>query len=290
MIQNRSDVLSDAKNPDVDEPIHARRHPWRNLGIVFILLILVTLAWSAATNPGFYWDIAAGYVLDPRVLRGVLLSIEVTVLCMGIGIALGTVLAVMKLSSHWFLVGASTVYIWVFRSIPQLVQLVLWYNLGALYSSITLGIPFTDAFVEFDTNSLITPFSAAMLGLGLSQAGYTAEVVRSGIMSVGAGQLDAARAVGMSAGQVFRRIVAPQALRVIIPPVGNEYISMLKNTSLLSVIALPELFYSVQLIYSRTYETIPLLMTACFWYLLLVSLFSIGQHFLERRFSRGYAR
>ena len=273
----------------IDVPlIHKKRHPWQILAISLVILLIALVLWSVVTNKNFAWGTAISYLFIPKVMKGVLLSIEITFICMGIGIALGTLIAVMRISSNWFLSSVSWVYIWIFRSIPQLVQLVLWYNLGALYSTIKFGVPYGAPFFEVSTNDVITPFSAALLGLGLSQAGYTAEVVRAGILAVGKGQIDAAKSIGMRPSQVFFRIVSPQALRVIIPPVGNEFISMLKNSSLLSVIALPELFYTVQLIYSRTYETIPLLMTACIWYLFLVSLMTVGQYYLERRFSHGY--
>jgi len=200
------------------------------------------------------------------------------------GLVLGTLLAVMRLSPNLLLSTLSWLYIWFFRSVPVLVQLIFWYNFGALYATISLGIPFGPTLYSASTNALITPMFAALAGLGLAQAAYTAEVIRAGIVSVPHGQTRAARALGMQPMTIFRRIVLPQAMRVIIPPVGNEVISMVKSTSLVSVIALSELLYTAQLIYARTYETIPLLIVASLWYLIIVSVLSVGQHVLERKF------
>jgi len=190
----------------------------------------------------------------------------------------------MRLSSNRLLSTLSWLYIWFFRSVPVLVQLIFWYNFGALYATISIGIPFGPTLYSASTNAMITPLFAALAGLGLAQAAYTAEVIRGGIASVPHGQARAARALGMRPMLIFRRIVFPQAMRVIIPPVGNEVISMVKNTSLVSVIALAELLYTAQLIYARTYETIPLLIVASLWYLIIVSLLSAGQHVLERKY------
>ena len=167
---------------------------------------------------------------------------------------------------------------------PALVQLIFWYNFGALYPTISVGLPWGPTLFSASANALITPLFAALAGLGLAQAAYTAEVIRGGILSVPRGQTRAALALGMGPMTTFRRIVFPQALRVIIPPVGNEVVSMVKSTSLVSVIAMADLLYTAQLIYARTYETIPLLIVASLWYLLVVSVLSVGQHVLERRF------
>jgi len=183
--------------------------------------------------------------------------------------------------------GAASAYVWFFRGTPLLVQLIFWFNLAALYPTLGFGIPFGPAFVEVDTNSLITPLLAAILGLGLNEGAYMSEIVRAGLLSVDPGQTDAAEALGMRKVQVFRRIVLPQAMRVIIPPTGNETISMLKTTALVSVIAIPDLLFAVQVIYSRNFDVIPLLITASLWYLLVTTVLSIGQYFIERHFKRG---
>jgi polar amino acid transport system permease protein len=197
---------------------------------------------------------------------------------------LGVLLAVMRLSPNPLVSGGSGFYIWLFRGTPVLVQLLFWNFISALYPTIDLGL------TSFNANTLITPFAAAILGLGLNEGAYMAEIVRAGILSVDEGQTEAAHALGMTRLQTLRRIVLPQAMRVIIPPTGNETISMLKMTSLVSVIAYAELLYSAQLIYAENYKTIPLLIVASIWYLVFTTLLSIGQYFLERRFGRGRRR
>ncbi len=248
-----------------------------------LLLVLGVFA-SVATNPAFEWPVVAEYMLDRQILLGLARTLELTVTAMAIGLALGTALAMMRLSQNLLLSTVSWAYIWFFRSVPALVQLIFWYNFGALYPRIALRVPFGPELFSANTNTLITPMFAALAGLGLAQAAYTAEVIRGGVISVSHGQTRAALALGMRPLTIFRRIVFPQAMRVIIPPVGNEVISMVKNTSLVSVIALAELLYTAQLIYARTYETIPLLIVASLWYLAVVSVLSVGQHVLERRF------
>ncbi len=223
-------------------------------------------------------------MLDRQVLLGLSRTLLLTVASMLIGLILGTVLALMRLAENRLLNTLSWLYIWFFRSVPVLVQLIFWYNFGALYPTIALHVPFGPTLFSASTNTVITPLTAALAGLGLAQAAYTAEVIRAGILSVPAGQTRAAKALGMRPATIFVRIVFPQAMRVIIPPVGNEVISMVKNTSLVSVLAMAELLYTVQLIYSRTYQTIPLLIVASLWYLIVVSVLSVGQHFLERHY------
>jgi polar amino acid transport system permease protein len=196
----------------------------------------------------------------------------------------------MRLSPNPLVSGASWFYIWFFRGTPILVQLLFWNFISALYPKIGFGIPFGPEFFSVDANTLITPFVAAILGLGLNEGAYMAEIVRAGILSVDEGQTDAAHALGMTRLQTMRRIVLPQAMRVIIPPTGNETISMLKTSSLVSVIAIKDLLYSVQLIYAVNYKQIPLLMVASLWYLIFTTLLSIGQYYVERRFGRGFAR
>lgn len=260
------------------------RHPWTWLASAIAALIAAAALASVATNPAFQWPVVAEYMLDGQILLGLARTLELTAIAMAIGLALGTVLAMMRLSPNRLLSTLSWGYIWFFRSVPALVQLIFWYNFGALYPTVSLHVPFGPTLFSADTNTLITPMFAALAGLGLAQAAYTAEVIRGGIASVPHGQTRAALALGMRPLTIFRRIVFPQAMRVIIPPVGNEVISMVKNTSLVSVIALAELLYTAQLIYARTYETIPLLIVASLWYLIIVSVLSTGQQFLERHY------
>ena len=266
------------------------RHPGRWAAAAIVLLVAALVARSVATNPRFQWGIVGHYFLSKRVLHGLAVTVELTVLSMAIGIALGTLLAVMRLSPNPLVSGASSLYIWLFRGTPVLVQILLWYNVSALYPRFSIGVPFGPQLAHFDAGSLITPFVAGMLALGLNEGAYMAEIVRAGIISVEAGQTEAAQSLGMTRLQTMRRIVLPQAMRVIIPPTGNETISMLKTTSLVSVIATTDLLYSVQLIYAVNYRMIPLLLVACIWYLIVTTVLSFGQVFLERYFGRGTVR
>lgn len=273
-----------------DEIVVPVRHPLRWVATACILGVAALVTYSLVTNKAFHWDVVGHYLFSNEILYGLLTTLELTVTAMAIGLVLGTVLAVMRLSANPVLNAVSWLYTWFFRTIPALVQLIFWFNFGALYQTIAIGLPFGPELLTAKTNDLITPMSAALLGLGLSQAAYTGEVIRAGIAAVDVGQTSAAKALGMPSFLRFRRIVLPQAMRLIIPPVGNEVISMIKNTSIVSVIALAELLYSAQLIYSRTYQTIPLLVVASVWYLVVVSVLSGGQHFLERHYGRGWTR
>jgi polar amino acid transport system permease protein len=266
------------------------RHPGRWIAAAVVALIAASLIRSAIDNPNFKWDVVGDYLFDQRILDGVVLTIELTVVAMVLGIILGVVVAVMRLSPNFLIRGASWFYIWVFRGTPLLVQLLFWAFISALYPTIDLGIPFGPSFIHLNANDYITLFVAATLAFGLNEGAYMAEIVRAGIISVEEGQTEAAKALGLTRGQTLRRIVLPQAMRVIIPPTGNETISMLKNTSLAAFIALQELLYSATLIYSQNFEQIPLLIVASIWYLAMTSVLSVGQFFLERRYGRGRSR
>jgi len=275
--------------PDEIKAIPVRR-PGRWVAAAIILYLTAAIVKSVATNPRFEWGIIRHYFTSSRVLQGLITTLELTVLCMAIGIAIGIVLAVMRLSPNPLVSGASWLYIWFFRGTPVLVQILFWGFFAALYPKVSLGIPLGPQFVHFSANSVITPFVAGMLALGLNEGAYMAEIVRAGIISVDEGQTEAAQSLGMTRLQTIRRIVLPQAMRVIVPPTGNETISMLKTTSLVSVIAVTELLYSVQLIYAVNYRTIPLLIVASIWYLIVTTVLSFGQYYLERYFGRGAAR
>ncbi|MET3141620.1 UNVERIFIED_ORG: polar amino acid transport system permease protein [Arthrobacter sp. UYEF10] len=262
------------------------KHPGRWVSALIIALIAGLLLQSVLTNPNFGWDVVAAYLSEASILRGILVTLELTVISMVIGTILGVVFAVMRLSPNPVVQAAAFAYVSFFRGTPVLVQLLFWFNLAALYPVISLGIPG----LHLDANQLITPLTAAILGLGLNQGAYMSEIVRAGILSVDNGQIEAAEALGITRMQTIRRIVLPQAMRVIIPPTGNETIGMLKSTSLVSVISVPELLYSSQVIYARTFETIPMLIVASLWYLLITSVLTIGQYYLERRFARGNQR
>ncbi|WP_139005080.1 amino acid ABC transporter permease [Arthrobacter crystallopoietes] len=262
------------------------RHPGRWLSAAVIIVIAGLLLHSVMTNPNFGWDVVGLYLRDVSIGRGILVTLGLTAISMAIGIALGVVFAVMRLSANPIVRGTAFAYVNFFRGTPVLVQLLFWFNLAALYPVITLGIPG----VHLDANQLITPMTAAILGLGLNQGAYMSEIVRAGILSVDHGQTEAAEALGITRMQTMRRVVLPQAMRVIIPPTGNETIGMLKTTALVSVISVPELLYSAQIIYARTFETVPLLIVASLWYLLITSILTVGQYYLERRFARGNQR
>jgi polar amino acid transport system permease protein len=266
------------------------RHPGRWVAAALIVLVGASIVHSAATNPRFQWSVVGDYFTSSRVMHGLVVTLELTVVSMAIGIVLGVLFAVMRLSPNPLVAGAAWIYVWFFRATPVFVQILFWGNISALYPKIGLAIPFGPTLGHFDANSVITPFVAGMLALGLNEGAYMAEIVRAGIISVDEGQNEAAQALGMTRLQTMRRIVLPQAMRVIIPPTGNETISMLKTTSLVSVIAVTEVLYSVQLIYAENYRIIPLLIVACLWYMIVTTVLSIGQYFLERRYGRGYSR
>jgi polar amino acid transport system permease protein len=282
----KTEAIAAPEPPDEIEAVPVRHYgQWIAAGIVAVLV--AALIRSVATNPRFQWDVVGNYLFDSRVLHGLVKTLELTVLAMAIGIVLGVILALMRLSSVWLLSSTSWVYIWFFRGTPLLVQILFLNFIAALYPTIDLGIPFGPSFIHFNANDVITPFMAGLLALGLNEGAYMSEIVRAGVISVDQGQFDAAKAVGMSQGQTMRRVVLPQAMRVIIPPTGNETISMLKNSSLVFVIGVTELLYSVQLIYAVTYQTIPLLIVASIWYLAATTVLSIGQYYLERHYGRG---
>ncbi|MGH3098820.1 MAG: amino acid ABC transporter permease [Streptosporangiales bacterium] len=254
---------------------------------VVLLILFALLLKSIALNENFQWDVVFHYFTSTAILKGLARTLELTALTMAIAIPVGTLLAVMRLSSNPVLLGLSWLYIWLFRGTPLLVQLIFWFNLSALYPRFSIGVPFGPVLVSGSANALITPFVAAVLGLGLHGSAYMAEVVRGGILGVDRVQIRAARALGMTRRTTFRRVIWPQALRLIIPPMGNRAVSELKDTALVSVIAMPDLLYSAQIIYSRTYETIPLLVVASIWYLIVVSVLTIGQRLVERHLGKG---
>jgi polar amino acid transport system permease protein len=260
------------------------------VAVAIVLLIAASVARSIVTNKHFEWHTVGQYMFNPHILHGVLVTIELTVASMIIGIVLGVVLAVMRLSPNPVLSGTSWLYIWFFRGTPLLVQILFWYNIAALFPVISLGVPFGPAIIHGHANSVITAFVAGLLALSLNEGAYMAEIVRAGIISVAEGQTEAAQSLGMSRIQTLRLIVLPQAMRVVIPPTGNETISMLKNTSLISVTAYAELLYSVQEIYDVNFQVIPLLIVASIWYLILTSVLYVGQYFIERRYGRGFTR
>ena len=266
------------------------RHVGRWVAGVIVLVVAMALVNSVATNSRFEWSVVGDYLFDHRIISGLRVTLELTVIAMAIGVVLGVLLAVMRLSPNKLVSGASWLYIWFFRGTPVLVQILFWYYIAALYPKIDLGVPFGPSVIHADANTLIVAFTAGVLALGLNEGAYMAEIVRAGIISVDEGQSDAARSLGMTRLQTMRRIVLPQAMRVIIPPTGNETISMLKTTSLVSVIAVPDLLYAAQEIYSVNFKTIPLLIVASIWYLVCTTVLYVGQFYLERYYGRGAFR
>ena len=274
--------------PRLDLPPVPLARPGRKAAAAIVALLLLWFVWIVFNNPNFQWRVVGKYLFSKEIVDGVKLTIELTVSAMLIGMTLGLTAALMRLSDNKLLSTAAKAYIVFFRGTPALVQLIFWFNLAALFPRITLGIPFFGPdFASIDANVIITPVVAANLGLGLCEGAYMAEIVRAGILSVDPGQREAAAALGLTRAQGMRRIILPQALRVIVPPTGNQIIGMLKLTSLASVISVTELLSAAGLIYTRTYETIPLLIVASIWYVVLTSLLTIVQRIIERRLGRS---
>lgn len=269
--------------------IHPRSRWPQKLGAAVVLLLVVSAAWDVATNERFRWGTVFEFLFNPQIIDGMWLTLLLTAVSMIAGILLGIVLAVMRLANNAVLKSVAGAYIWFFRGTPLLVQLIFWYNIAALYPVIALGLPFGGPSIELGSaNVLVTPLAAALLGLSLNEAAYMAEIIRGGLQSVDEGQRDAGKAVGMTNLQLLWRVVFPQAMRVVIPPTSNQVISMLKSTSLVSVLAISDLLYSAQIIYAMNYQTIPLLIVACIWYLLLTTILSFLQSRLEQRYARGF--
>ncbi|MGW2489035.1 amino acid ABC transporter permease [Streptomyces sp. NPDC001606] len=267
-----------------------RRHFGRLLTGGAALLVFAMVVGSVVRNRAFQWDVVGAYFTTGAVLDGLLLTLWLTGVVTVLGFLLGTFLAVMRLSANPVLRALSWGYVWIFRSTPLLVQLLFWFNIGALYPTLGLGFPFGPQFVTVKTVNLLGPTLTAVIGLTLHEAAYAAEAVRGGILSVDAGQTEAAQALGIGRLRTLRRIVVPQAMRSIVPTAGNMLIGTLKGTSIVSVLAVHDLLYSVQLVYNQTYQVIPLLLVATLWYIAVTSLLSAGQFYVERYYARGSAR
>ncbi|HYS41755.1 MAG TPA: amino acid ABC transporter permease [Pseudonocardiaceae bacterium] len=282
-----ADIVSDADL--LAAKLVPLRRPGRWLTAAVTLLLLAMLVHTALTNPRFQWDVVGRYFTTAAVLHGLWLTVWLTAAVMVSGYVLGTGLAVLRLSGNPILRSVSFGYVWLVRSVPPLVQLLFWYELASLYPRLSLGIPFGHEFVTVRTAHLFTGLLAAFVGLTLDVAAFSAEIIRGGILSVDPGQAEAAAALGMRPGRIFRRVVLPQAMPAIIPASGNLLIGMLKATSIVSVIAVQDLLYSVQLIYNQNFLVIPLLLVATIWYVILTTVLSIGQHYVERHYGRGTA-
>ena len=266
------------------------RHPGTWLGILVCLVFVAGLIRTFLENPNYQWDIVWHYFSDEQILRGIGLTLQLTFITLFISFVLGTVLAIGRTSKSTFLNVVTWNYVWFFRGTPLLVQIIFWYNIAALYPVIEIGIPFGPTFIEADGNALINAFTAAVIAFGLNQSAYMCEIIRSGLLAVDEGQREAATALGLSKFQMFRKVIAPQAMRVILPSAGNLLIDLLKSTALVSVIALPELLYSAQLIYSQNFLTIPVLLAATIWYLIITTVLTVIQYYIERHYARGSSR
>ncbi|RJO69125.1 amino acid ABC transporter permease [Nocardia panacis] len=274
-----------------DAPTLARaRHPWRWVGSGVALLLVAQFAHGLITNPGWDWPTFGQYFTASSVLAALRVTLELTVWGTVLGFLLGGALAVARLSNNPVLRVISWVYVWAFRSIPLIVQLLFWFNIAYLYRRLSIGIPFGPAFYEFPVNEVLSGFTAAVIGLALHQAAYSAEIIRAGFLSVDPGQLEAAAALGLPRMRQFRTIVLPQAMRSILPNASNEVISLFKGTSIVSVMAIAELFYQVQVVYGRNGRVVPLLMVATVWYILLTTVLSVVQHYIERHYAKGAHR
>ncbi|MER6713996.1 amino acid ABC transporter permease [Streptomyces sp. NPDC006386] len=260
------------------------RHYGRYVSAVVALALLGGIIYAFSQGK-INWDAIPDYFFDDRILDGVGKTLLLTVLSMAIGIIGGVLLAVMRLSKNPVTSSIAWFYIWFFRGTPVLVQLIVWFNLGLVFEYINLGPFYKDEWSDF-----MTPFLTALLGLGLNEAAYMAEICRAGLLSVDEGQTEASHALGMSHTRTLRRIVIPQAMRVIVPPTGNEVINMLKTTSLVSVVQYPELLRAAQDIGQTSGAPAEMLFLAAAWYLLLTSVFSVGQYYLERYYARGSSR
>jgi polar amino acid transport system permease protein len=269
------------------KPRIRRRSVFEYVAWIASILFFGGLLYSVATNPNFQWDVVAEYFTEETILRGLMITIMLTVVSMVAGTLLGLVLAIMRSSSIKPIAAIAGVYITFFRGTPVLVQLIFWFNIAALYPDLSIGIPFTQFQQVIDVNALMAPITAAIIGLTLNEAAYMAEIIRGGFTSVGKGQIEAADSLGMSGATKMRKVIIPQAMPSIIPATGNQVIGMFKETSLVSVLGVAELLQSAQLIYARTYQTIPLLIVVSLWYLVMTLILSYPQSLLEKKYSHA---
>lgn len=287
------DVSSPSTGPAGPAAIDAvpLRHPWRWVAAIVIVILAALFIYGAATNEAYGWGTFGKYILDERIVHGVWVTIQLTVLSMILAIAMAVLLAVMRLSPNPVFRSVSWAYLWIFRGTPVYVQLVFWGLIPVIYKNIQLGIPFGPTFFSLNIQNLSMYFLLAVLGLAFNEAAYLAEIIRAGISSVPEGQSEASTALGMSWLLTMRRTVLPQAMRVIIPPTGNEFIGQLKTTSLVTAVPLTVDLYGQQRNISAViFQPVPMLLVAAAWYLLITSILMVGQFYLERYFSRGVSR
>ena len=267
------------------------RYPWRTVGAIAALFVLAIVVQSVAFNPRWEWGVFARWFFNPVILEGVGQTLLLTLIGTALSVVIGGMLALARLSSSWLLSSLAWGYIWLFRSLPLIVVLIILYNFSYLYDTLSLGVPFTSiTWGSFETINVLGQFSTAVVGLTLVQSAYTAEIIRGGFLGVDHGQYEAAAALGLPAWRRTLRIILPQALRTILPAGFNEIISLAKGTAMVYVLAMPELFYTIQMIYNRTQEVIPLLMVGAVWYLVITTVLSAIQHIVERGLARSERR
>lgn len=279
-----------ARTPATDRPrneVVPLARPGHLIGSALIIFLGCCWIYSLLTNPNYSWPVVGQYLFSRPILQGLGLTIGLAVTSMVIGSAGGLILALMRMSDSKLLSATSSFYIWLLRGMPLLVLVIMLYNISYLYPTVSVSLPFGPTLWSISSNTLITPTIAAILAFSLNEAAFTAEIIRGGLMSVGRGQLEAAQALGMQRARILRRIVLPQAMRAILPAYGNEFILLLKSTSLVSVISSADLLFAAQSIYAETYQTVPLLMVTALWYLALTSLLMVAQRFIESYYNRG---
>ncbi len=287
--------LATGSSPSLEAPSHSGpiravklKHPWRTVIAVAIIIFAVLFIIDASQRTAYDWPSVGKYIFDRRVSEAALNTLQLTIYSMVIAVTLGIILAIMRLSPNPVFKSVAWFYLWVFRGTPVYVQLVFWGLLAIIYQSIDIGIPFMQPWVSFQTTAALNTFTLAVIGLALNEAAYMAEIVRAGLLAVDKGQEEAATALGMTWFQTMRRVVIPQSMRVIIPPTGNEVISMLKTTSLVTAVPYSfDLYTRTRDISAETFNPIPMLLVASIWYLLFTSILMVGQYFLEKRFARG---
>lgn len=268
--------------------IVARHHTGRLVVGIVVVLVFASVVWTIVSRPALQWGTVGTYLFNRQILGGLVVTIYLTIIAMAIAVVLGSLVALMTQSKNPILVALGLGYVWLFRAIPGLVQLLIWFNLASLFPTIEIGIPYVHMFFGISPNAFMTPLLAACLGLGLSEGAYVAEIIRGGLLSIPNGQHEAASALGLTSGQTMRKVVLPQAMRMIIPPIGNQFIGMLKYTSLASVVSVGELLHAAQSIYTTNFQIIPLLVVASIWYLVLTTVLTFLQRRVEAYFNRGF--
>lgn len=278
-------------DPLARQRVLPQRHPWRWVAVAVVLVVVAQIVHGLVTNPFFEWDRFGYWFSRPVIVDGVLVTLEVTGWSAVLGLVGGIVLALMRLSGNPVLRGAAWVYIWLFRSVPLIVLLVLLFNFSLIYPQLGLGVPFGPMFTSFETKDVLSYLAIAVLGLSLNEAAYAAEIVRGGLQSVDEGQYEAAAAIGLSRGRQLRRVVLPQALRSIVPSYVNQLIQLIKASSLVFYVSMLDLFGTVQSLQNTfTSDIVPLLLVASVWYVVLTSVLSVVQYYVERYYARGAAR